>query len=629
MDISMHRGEEMSFSKSLASFMVLLLCTVRAAPILAAGFDWQTATPESQGINRFKLEIMRDVLASRNTKALLIIRNDKVVTEWYAPGFSRTQRHFVASAAKGLAGGTALLVALNDGRIGIDDFASKYIPSWRTDPVKTKIQIKHLAAHTSGIEDAVGPEAWKQAFWDRIPDPFLVAIKEAPVIFSPGINMAYSNPGIAALDYALTASLKGTAQPDIQTILQERIMEPIGIPTSEWTIGYGTTYSLDGLELQATWGGASYTARAAARIGRLLLRQGNWQGQQLVGSAWATRMVAQVDSRFPSGLCWFNNALLNWRALPRDAYATAGAGHNILLVVPSLNLIVVRLGNNIIDDTDFWLGLEEYLFKPLLGAMEVGDTNSKITGIGHFKDDAQSDLVWQNQSSGHIGVSFMDDINRISASNFNPDQVTDDAWKIVGIGDFNSDSKPDLVWQNQSNGQIGVWFMDGINRISATNFSPGQVTDTGWKIVGTGDFNSDSKPDLVWQNQSNGSIGVWFMDGANLISTTNFNPGLVSDTAWKIVGIGDFSSDSKPDLVWQNQSNGQVGVWFMDGINLINASNFSPGQVTDTAWKIVGIGDFSSDSKPDLVWQNQSNGQIGVWFMDGIIHRGTRDYNGE
>ena len=162
--------------------------------------------------------------------------------------------------------------------------------------------------------------------------------------------------------------------------------------------------------------------------------------------------------------------------------------------------------------------------------------------------------------------------------------------------------------------QIGVWFMDGSNRISATNFSPGQITDTAWKIVGIADFNSDSKPDLVWQNQSNGQIGVWFMDGSNRISAVNFSPGQVTDTTWKIVGIGDFNSDSKPDLVWQNQSNGQIGVWFMDGTNLINATNFSPGRV-DTAWKIVAIGDFNSDSKPDLVWQNQSKARSasGSW----------------
>ena len=79
------------------------------------------------------------------------------------------------------------------------------------------------------------------------------------------------------------------------------------------------------------------------------------------------------------------------------------------------------------------------------------------------------------------------------------------------------------------------------------------------------------------------------MDGINLISATNFSPGQVTDTTWKIVGTGDFNSDSKPDLVWQNQSDGQIGVWFMDGINLINATNFSPGQVTDLNWKIPNV----------------------------------------
>ncbi len=333
------------------------------------GFKWLTATPESQGFDRAKLDTLIDVLASRSTKALLIVRNDRLVTEWYAPGTYATQRQSLASAAKGIVGGMALLVGLNDGRIGPEDLASKYIGSWSNDSLKHKIRIKHLAAHTSGIEDAEGPEQWKQDFWDRIPDPFSIAINDAPVLFSPGSDLAYSNPGIAALDYALTASLKGTAQPDIRAALQQRIMGPMGIPSSEWSIGYGKVYNLDSLNLYATWGGASYTPRAVARVGRLMLRQGNWEGQQLVESTWAKRMVTQVDSRFSSGLCWRTNANSDWGALPRDAYATAGSGHKVLLVVPSLSLIVVRLGGRLMDETDFWLGLEQYLFEPLRDSM--------------------------------------------------------------------------------------------------------------------------------------------------------------------------------------------------------------------------------------------------------------------
>jgi hypothetical protein len=53
------------------------------------------------------------------------------------------------------------------------------------------------------------------------------------------------------------------------------------------------------------------------------------------------------------------------------------------------------------------------------------------------------------------------------------------------------------------------------------------------------------------------------------------------------VGASDFNADGKPDLVWQNQSNGQIGVWLLDGTALASVSFFNPGEVTDTSWKIV------------------------------------------
>ena len=51
------------------------------------------------------------------------------------------------------------------------------------------------------------------------------------------------------------------------------------------------------------------------------------------------------------------------------------------------------------------------------------------------------------------------------------------------MSDFNADGRPDLVWQNRSTGQIGVWFMSGVNLSSVTLFSPSQVTDTNWRLT--------------------------------------------------------------------------------------------------------------------------------------------------
>jgi len=66
--------------------------------------------------------------------------------------------------------------------------------------------------------------------------------------------------------------------------------------------------------------------------------------------------------------------------------------------------------------------------------------------------------------------------------------VTDQAWTIVGVGDFNGDGKPDILWRNISNGSNVVWYMNGVSMTSWVALPAN--TDPNWKIVGTGNFTS-------------------------------------------------------------------------------------------------------------------------------------------
>lgn len=393
----------------------VLLRTVAFALALALGlsgrdlaaavpFAWQTVSPEAEGFSTEKLDTLRDGLAQRGTKALLVIRNDRIVYEWYSPGHGPNKKHYTASMAKALVGGMSLLIALNDGWMAVDDPAWKYVPQWAGDPVKSKITIRHLATHSSGIEDAEASEqdrltarqrgvtltaehmslpGWKGAFWRQDPDPFTLARDQAPVVFTPGSRYAYSNPGMGMLSYAVTASLPADRYRDIRTLLRDRIMRPIGMADEDWSIGYGKTFEVDGLKLVANWGGGSYTALATARVGRLMLRKGDWQGEQIVQSRWIEEVVRPAGTPLPdrpagnpqpaSGLGWWTNADGVWPRVPRDAFAGAGAGNQVLLVVPSLNLIVVRNGANLYDPAQgegFWGGLEDHLFNPLMGALD-------------------------------------------------------------------------------------------------------------------------------------------------------------------------------------------------------------------------------------------------------------------
>ena len=373
----------------LRNGFVGIVCMSVAACCSAAQFEWKTAPPQSHGFSADRLNQLTKSLEGKNTKALLVVRNDRIICEWYANGHGQDKKHYTASLAKALVGGMSLLVALNDGLVAPDDPACKYVPQWKDDPVKSAIKIRHLATHSSGVEDAEQDDishmelpGWKGGFWRKDPDPFTLSRDQAPIIFTPGTKYAYSNPGMAMLSYTVTASMRGSDHADVRTLLRERIMKPIGVKESEWSIGYGETYDVDGLKLVPNWGGGSYTARAIARVGRLMLKKGNWQGKQLIDSRWVETVLRYAGTPKPDrppgnpqpacGLGWYTNLDGVWPKVPRDGFAGAGAGNQVLLVVPSLNLIVVRNGGDLYDPSKgegFWGGIEKYLFNPVMEAL--------------------------------------------------------------------------------------------------------------------------------------------------------------------------------------------------------------------------------------------------------------------
>ena len=348
---------------------------------------WALARPESQGLDGAALLDLRQTLIRRDTAALLIAHEGKIVEEWYRGLGTRSRRYGTASLAKAVAGGLAVAVALCDGLMTLDDPAGTYIPAWRADPRKADITIRQLTTHSSGLahggaESGGQASPWAEAFWGRSPDLFELLLRDAPVLFDPGSAYAYSGPAYGALAYAVTSALRGTAHPDVRTLLRERIMAPLGVPDDDWSIGYGRDFEQDGLRLQALWSGGSYTARATARVGQLMLERGRWSGKPLLRPDCVDAVLSYAgtplpeswrDRRHPAPAAgWWTNTLGAWPSLPKDAVAGIGAGHQVLLVVPSLGLVVVRYGEALGDahwGGDFWIALERFLFQPLMEAL--------------------------------------------------------------------------------------------------------------------------------------------------------------------------------------------------------------------------------------------------------------------
>lgn len=344
-----------------------------------------------QGFDATRLEAWRADLAKRGTKAILVTRFGKPVLEWYSADHGPSTKHYSASLAKALVGGTSLMFAMEDQRIRPDDLAARYIPSWRSDARKSKIAIRHLATHTSGIEDAeqdgiphMKLPGWKGAFWRREPDPFTPSIRDAPVLFEPGSAWHYNNPGMAALAYAVTASLSGAPQTGIRSLLKARLFDPLGIPENEWSIGYGRAYEVDGLQLWANWGGGAFTARTVARIGEWMMKRPNQPVLRDQGLPKSDNPHAPA-----SGLAWYTNARGSWPALPKMSFAGAGAGHQVLLVVPELDIVMVRNGANIesgLTDQRYWGAVYDHLFAPLMSALaDPAYSKSQVVKAVHFQ----------------------------------------------------------------------------------------------------------------------------------------------------------------------------------------------------------------------------------------------------
>ena len=192
--------------------------------------------------------------------------------------------------------------------------------------------------------------------------------------------------------------------------------------------------------------------------------------------------------------------------------------------------------------------------------------------------------------------------------------VNDLSWQIVGTGDFNNDTHVDILWRNSSSGSNVVWFMNGTDWAGSTEIMP--VGDLSWKIAGTGDFNNDAHVDILWRNSATGDNVVWYMDGTNWAGSAVLLG--VSDQNWQIVGTGDFNKDGNVDLLWRyNGAGGYNVVWYMDNAVWIGSAELIP--VGDTAWQIMGTGDYDNDGNIDILWRyNGAGGYNVIWYMNGV-----------
>ena len=240
---------------------------------------------------------------------------------------------------------------------------------------------------------------------------------------------------------------------------------------------------------------------------------------------------------------------------------------------------------------------------------------------GDFTSDGSPELVFQN-ASGQVHAWILSGLTFDSGEWLTQNIVGAD-WRVVGTSDLSGDNKADLLWQNQTDGSVSLHAYDGFTPTGTQAIPVG--ANTPWRIMATADFNGDTRADIVWQNFTSGQVYVWSMNASgglasfaigSYVTTADLSPVTLNPTArteWRIAGAGDFNGDGKRDLVWRNIATGAVTVWTLDGTVLTGSLNYG---IVDLAWQLHGVGNYYGDGTPDLVWRHTGTGQVYLWVRD-------------
>ena len=317
-----------------AIFTLILFTYSKTQPLYfppLSGSTWTTLSPQSLNWCQNRIDSLNKFLGDNNTKAFILLKDGKIVLEQYFGTHTATTAWQWASAGKTI---TAFMIGIaqQENKLSINDKTSKYLgQGWTscTTDQEEDITIRNQLTMTSGLDDGV---------------PDLFCTLKSCLIYKAdaGTRWAYHTGPYTLLDSVMEVATGTT----LNSYTTQKLKTPTGMTGNFFKVGYNNVYFS--------------TARSMARFGLLMLNKGNWNGTPVMTDAtYFNQMIntsQQINHSY--GYLWWLNGKSSYMLpgaqfvfngfmtpnAPADTYSAMGRDGQFLNVVPSQNLVWVRMG---------------------------------------------------------------------------------------------------------------------------------------------------------------------------------------------------------------------------------------------------------------------------------------------
>lgn len=278
---------------------------------------------------------------SKRTRSVIVIYKDKIIAEAYDVGFNEKSKILGWSMTKSL---TATYFGILQKQGKIDIMKPAPIAEWKDDE-RSKITINDLLHMNSGLE-------WEEDY-GKISDVTEMLFQaedmtkpqaQKPAKFKPNSHWYYSSGTTNLLSGILRKQFK--THQEYLDFWYSSLIDKIGMNSM-----------LVETDMAGNFVGSSYgwaTTRDWGKFGLLYLHKGNWNGEQLFDESWAKYVATPTNtSNGRYGAQFWLNASGYFPDVPRDMFYCSGYQGQMVAIIPSKDLVIVRMGLTEEPEFDF------------------------------------------------------------------------------------------------------------------------------------------------------------------------------------------------------------------------------------------------------------------------------------